>query len=946
MKIGLFVKIMIISILFVSGLATSGFVFRDSNLETRGGYHIDEIRQMTNTQSSEMMRVHTLENGVITKEIPKCVTDFSSYFMSPLDTGTSIPIRQSGLPREESIVVVFFGDGFTESEQQRFVNVATTAANYLVNFYPFNLFKDLFTIYAIQAPSRESGMSIRYTPINFPWNRGEVDNRFGSYAPFMNTIRMPRWGRDQVRGLAEYHTNGNMDMIQVLVNSSRFGGAAYHLEHGLPTVNPLVTIAMTTIHHHQGGWRRTMIHEFAHSFGGLADEHNDMYPFETANMTAEQNDDNVRWRHWIGHGRGHTGSAIGIYRGGRHAPSGWAVPNSRGTCLMSTAPLSTLLGSNNSFSAVSSSELVRRMAQHHAGELFMNGTHSTFAHPTNFTIPFGTHRILPYAFNANTRLQNLDIPTSVTEIGQYAFIGATALRTITNHAALPQQINNRTFAGLNRSTIELRVPNGTAQLYRDAGWTNFNIIEMDSYVMQPGIYRMENNGTTLYLQGNDTSFKLDLYLFDPRHPADGLHREGFLKFQSNGDGTTSVFSILNGLNNLVWDISSIRISFYQSRFTIYAPGIINQSFTMPSNSTQMNLEVIETSSTNIINGRILDFLELPTYITTAQEFSAIRNTPDGHFRLANDIDLTNLGHYWNMIDYWSGILDGNGFTIYNLNLRIANTNFTSFQNFGLFRVLSGTVRDLTVSDINIYGPVQHNGSWVHVGAIAGLLDNGRIEHVTVRNGIITVHRQASAISGVVGWSRNSTIQNARVESVNLTGNGDMGGIVGYAERTTVSNSSNNHSIISLWISRNNRSAGGIVGVTRNNSTVTFSTVHNVIIRYTGSDNIAGRDIAPRMGLIVGVLDASNVIHVGQTGSSLDRGGLGIYRWGLFNSSSRDQARYIGEGGPWGSIGRRAGSVTILSEPITFYERGEYEYQMPTLCFAMIFSCDNDLISKF
>jgi len=83
--------------------------------------------------------------------------------------------------------------------------------------------------------------------------------------------------------------------------------------------------------------------------------------------------------------------------------------------------------------------------------------------------------------------------------------------------------------------------------------------------------------------------------------------------------------------------------------------------------------------------------------------------------------------------------------------------------------------------------------------------------------------------------------------------------------------------------------------------------------------MSNRDLAPRMGLIVGTLDRSHIMHVGQTNSTLNRGSLQVYRWGLFNNNSNDQRRYIGNGGPWGSIGRRTGTVTILSEPIIFYE---------------------------
>jgi len=108
--------------------------------------------------------------------------------------------------------------------------------------------------------------------------------------------------------------------------------------------------------------------------------------------------------------------------------------------------------------------------------------------------------------------------------------------------------------------------------------------------------------------------------------------------------------------------------------------------------------------------------------------------------------------------------------------------------------------------------------------------------------------------------------------------------------------------------------GGVVGRASNNSTIERCVAHMVFLQFGGATGIAGRDLAPSIGIIVGILDRSNMHHVGQMGSEIHRGNLGTYRWGLFNMNSVNQARYVGRG-PWGSYGRRAGTVSILSEQI-------------------------------
>jgi len=191
------------------------------------------------------------------------------------------------------------------------------------------------------------------------------------------------------------------------------------------------------------------------------------------------------------------------------------------------------------------------------------------------------------------------------------------------------------------------------------------------------------------------------------------------------------------------------------------------------------------------------------------------------------------------------------------------------------------------------------------------MNGGLIEDVIVRNGRIILHRPLSTIGGLVGRANGANIVDTRVERMYMGGSGYRGGIVGFADRTTVSYSHVHNTTITLWITRYNRSAGGIVGVAQNGSVVSHSGVLNVTLRFNGSDNISNRDLAPRIGLIVGNLDRSSVMHVGQEGSSINRGTLQNYRWGLFNNNSNDQRRNVGNGGPWGSVGRTSGTVVII-----------------------------------
>jgi len=91
----------------------------------------------------------------------------------------------------------------------------------------------------------------------------------------------------------------------------------------------------------------------------------------------------------------------------------------------------SIAAANRAFCAVSSAELTRRLAgvmgQSFQGRL----PDGTILGGTAYTA-YGN--ILPYGFNGNTVINSLTISPDVVAIGDYAFIGASALRTIINRS--------------------------------------------------------------------------------------------------------------------------------------------------------------------------------------------------------------------------------------------------------------------------------------------------------------------------------------------------------------------------------------------------------------------------------------------------------------------------------------------------------------------------------
>lgn len=160
-------------------------------------------------------------------------------------------------------------------------------------------------------------------------------------------------------------------------------------------------------------------------------------------------------------------------------------------------------------------------------------------------------------------------------------------------------------------------------------------------------------------------------------------------------------------------------------------------------------------------------------IWSPHELSRIGNA-NGNFRLARDIDLSELGPTWTPIPNFSGILDGNGFTIMNVVVIVPNTGIHSS---GLFGTLNGAiVHNLSIRNATV-ATTGNVHLIVHMGALVGnMINNSVVDSVEVirpwmvssSTGIGTGHVQAGGIAGRV---HNSMIINSNVEDLMWLGNG-------------------------------------------------------------------------------------------------------------------------------------------------------------------------------
>lgn len=165
-------------------------------------------------------------------------------------------LLQSGLPKDK-IDVAIVAEGYTKEEMNTFYADAQKAMHALFRHEPFGQYKDAFNIVAVALESEESGVSV---PGEGEWKNTALKAHFNTFYMdrYLTTLRLKNM-HDKLCGIPYEH-------IVILANTDTYGGGGIFNSYTL-----------TTAHH--PAFEPVVVHEFGHSFAGLADEYyyDDMY---------------------------------------------------------------------------------------------------------------------------------------------------------------------------------------------------------------------------------------------------------------------------------------------------------------------------------------------------------------------------------------------------------------------------------------------------------------------------------------------------------------------------------------------------------------------------------------------------------------------------------------------------------------------------------------------
>ena len=154
-------------------------------------------------------------------------------------------------PVDKCIDVVIVAEGYTAAEMETFYKDAATAMNAILAHKPFDKLKDRFNFRAIGLESPVSGVSI---PGKGLWADTPLHSHFNTFYSdrYLTTLHVKDL-HDALAGIPYEH-------IIILANTDNYGGGGIYNSYTL-----------TTAHHKL--FKPVVVHEFGHSFAGLADEY-------------------------------------------------------------------------------------------------------------------------------------------------------------------------------------------------------------------------------------------------------------------------------------------------------------------------------------------------------------------------------------------------------------------------------------------------------------------------------------------------------------------------------------------------------------------------------------------------------------------------------------------------------------------------------------------------
>lgn len=150
-----------------------------------------------------------------------------------------------------AIQVAIVAEGYTKDEMADFLSEAKVAVESIFEHAPFDQFKEYFQFVAVKSASVDSGVSF---PSKLIWKNTVLSSHF-------DTFYLERYlTTEKVNDLHDVLAGIPFEHIIILANTDVYGGGGIYNSYTLTTTG-------------DDRFKPVVVHEFGHSFAGLADEY-------------------------------------------------------------------------------------------------------------------------------------------------------------------------------------------------------------------------------------------------------------------------------------------------------------------------------------------------------------------------------------------------------------------------------------------------------------------------------------------------------------------------------------------------------------------------------------------------------------------------------------------------------------------------------------------------
>ena len=220
-----------------------------------------------------------------------------------------------------------------------------------------------------------------------------------------------------------------------------------------------------------------------------------------------------------------------------------------------------------------------------------------------------------------------------------------------------------------------------------------------------------------------------------------------------------------------------------------------------TNNSNLNLPFIKNNNVLIQWLGITAINIKDNEIKTVQDFIEISNSEDSskkkmNYVLSNDIDLSSISNVNSIINgTFEGKINGNGHTLSNLKAPLFNKLTGIVENLNIENVtikksgtanlaaIAGTTQNATLNNIKINN-VEIEG-WDNISAVVGLANATTFNKISATN--INIKASHYYAGGVIGRSYNSVMKDIFVSGILKVKDTHNGGVIGAMNKDTLQN---------------------------------------------------------------------------------------------------------------------------------------------------------------